>query len=123
MKKLIILFLLPMLGWGAAKAQGGGDPEMSMMPPQLTFTSNQETCHDISFIYKCPDGNCILKIYSDHVTTSTSSGPKNTNWKLHTVNICWKNGPVRTKAMAYCEVNGKFQEVDDGCVVVVEGGG
>lgn len=119
----LMLFLLAIFSFGIIQAQGQG-PEMQMIGPTLTAGTSLQTCYDITFIYKCPEGMCKLKVYSDYETPPVYySGPPNMGWKTYTANLCYKNKEIRSKDKAYCEVNGKFQSVDDGCVVVVEGGG
>ncbi len=124
MKKLILIAALAVWVIQPLKAQvgptGGNDPTAMILVSKTTVvnTSSQK-CYRLTFKYRCPAGNCLLKVTKPGTyQNSSSSGAPNNSWKYYSGTVCYNKQSSTYQSTINCQAG----SLKDGDVVVIEGG-
>lgn len=119
MKKLFLLFLIAFWIYPLS-AQTRPDTQMEIVSMTVVSNSTTEKCFNMRIKYVCLSGYCDLQICKIACTASlTNSGLPNVLWKYFDQDICFDKAPQAYFSKIVCQVD----DLQDGCVVVVEGGG
>ncbi len=128
MNKLILLLALICWMIQPIKAQVIGGPisdplvseELILLPITVVSNTPTEKCFRMEFVYKCPDGNCMLGVSKAKGVDAVkaNSGSPNVNWQSFSATMCFDKGLKTYEPTIYCQINA----LRDGAVVVIEGG-